>query len=310
MRGTLLAAIAACLVVLVALGFVLLQQMQRQERLTSRIDRARRSVEQGMDTAGEPTLPVLLRVVSAIGNTVARSGLLSDRTIVELEHTLTVAGFRGRRGLGLFIGSKLLLLLVLPVIGWPLLNGIGLPSLLRNLIVLALAVLGLIGPDYAVRRIRQRHLNLLQRGLPDALDLLIICTEAGLSLGPAIARVASEIRLAHPAVADELAQTANELRVTSDSRTALFNAGTRTGLEGVKRVALTLAQSLQFGTPLSQALRTLSAEMRQETLTRFEAKAARLPVMLTVPMIVFILPCVFLIVGGPAILQLLDILKQ
>lgn len=309
MRGVLLPAIFTGLLALVSLSLVLLRQIERREQLANRIERARRSTSQEMDIA-ESTLPLLLRVVSATGNTVARSGLLSDRTIIELEHTLTVAGFRGRRGLGLFIGSKLLLLVLLPSVAWPLLQQLGLSGMPRSLVVLLAAVLGLIGPDYVVRRLRQGHLRLLERGLPDALDLLIICTEAGLSLGPAIARVAGEIRLAHPAVADELAQTANELRVTSDSRTALFNAGTRTGLDGVKRVALTLAQSIQFGTPLSQALRTLSAEMRQETLTRFEAKAARLPVMLTVPMIVFILPCVFLIVGGPAILQLLEILKK
>lgn len=309
MRGTLLPAILVGLVTLVGVVLLLFQQIQRRDRLARRIERARRSGGQETDAA-EPTLPFLLRSVSAIGSTVARSGLLSDRTLAELEHTLTVAGFRGRRGLGLFIGTKLMMLVLLPGIAWPLLQQIGLPWMPRNLVVLVMAVLGLIGPDYVVRRMRRRHLRMLERGLPDALDLLIICTEAGLSLGPAIGRVASEIRLAHTAVADELAQTANELRVTSDSRTALFNAGTRTGLDGVKRVALTLAQSIQFGTPLSQALRTLSAEMRKETLTRFEAQAGRLPVMLTVPMIVFILPCVFLVVGGPAILQLLDILKK
>lgn len=309
MRATLLLAILVGLVALVGLVLVLFRQIERRDRLASRIDRAQGSGVRETD-AGEPRLPLLLRTVSAIGTTVARSGLLSDRTIAELEHTLAVAGFRGRRGLGLFIGSKLLMLMLLPSLAWPLLQQIGLPWKPRDLLVLVAAGVGLVGPDYLVRRIRKRHLGMLERGLPDALDLLIICTEAGLSLGPAIARVAAEIRLAHVAVADELAQTANELRVNSDSRAALFNAGTRTGLDGVKRVALTLAQSIQFGTPLSQALRALSAEMRQEMLTRFEAKAARLPVMLTVPMIVFILPCLFLIVGGPAILQLLDILKN
>ena len=309
MRGTLPPAIFVGVLAVVGLVLVLLRQIERRDRLASRIDRARRRGGPDMD-AGEPTLPLLLRTVSAIGSMVARSGLLSDRTLAELAHTLAVAGFRGRRGLGLFIGSKLLMLVLLPSIAWPLLQQLGLPWMPRGLVVLVAAVLGLVGPDYLVRRIRQQHLRMLERGLPDALDLLIICTEAGLSLAPAIARVASEIRLAHVAVADELAQTANELRVTSDTRAALFNAGTRTGLDGVKRVALTLAQSIQFGTPLSQALRTLSAEMRQETQTRWEAKAARLPVMLTVPMIVFILPCVFLIVGGPAILQLMDVLKK
>ncbi|MBV9734914.1 MAG: type II secretion system F family protein [Acidisphaera sp.] len=139
---------------------------------------------------------------------------------------------------------------------------------------------------------------------------MVICSEAGLGLEPAISRVAQEIRTAHRAVAEELAMTANELRVIADSRTALINAGTRTGIENIKRLAATLVQTMQYGTPLSQALRTLSAEMRQETLTRFEEKAARLPVLLTLPMIIFILPCVFMVVGGPAMLQVLKVMRH
>jgi tight adherence protein C len=299
-----LAGLSAVLALLV----VSLRAMRLQERVTLRIEGVRRN-------AGEPVEPsdakysLVVRGVSALGAVVARSGLLSARTLSEFEHTLSVSGFRGRSGLGIFIGSKVLLLVVLPVIAWGLLDQTGLAPMLRNLLTLAAAAIGLLGPDFAVRRLRRQYLRGVERGLPDALDLLIICTEAGLSLGPAIARVATEIRIAHLAVADELAQTANELRVTTDSRAALYNAANRTGLDSMKRVALTLAQSIQFGTPLAQALRTLSAEMRQEILTRFEAQAARLPVLLTVPMIVFILPCVFLIVGGPAILQLLAVLK-
>ncbi len=304
-----LLAIFVVVVVMIAVGFLLLRQIESHERLINRVERARRGAGQESE-AGEPKYSFLLRGVGAIGSAVARSGLLSARTLAEFEHTLSVSGFRGRRGLGVFIGSKILLLILLPIVSWLLLAQTGLAPMLRHLLVLGSAVVGLLGPDFVVRRLRRRHLGLLERGLPDALDLLIICTEAGLSLGPAISRVATEIRIAHPAVADELTLTANELRVTSDSRAALFNAATRTGLDGMKRVALTLAQSIQFGTPLTQALRTLSAEMRQEMLTRFEASAARLPVLLTVPMIVFILPCVFLIVGGPAILQLLIVLKK
>jgi tight adherence protein C len=297
------------LVLLAVLLAALFAETVRQQRYARRVQRARRS-DQEIE-AVEPAaakIPLLVRSVGAIGNAIARSGLLSARTIAELQHTLNLAGFRGGRGLGLFIGSKLVAMLSLPVLAWLLLPALA--PLLRDGLIAAAGIVGLIGPDFAVRQMRQRHLHLLERGLPDALDLLIICTEAGLSLGPAIARVAADIRPAHPAVADELALTANELLVAPDSRAALFNAGVRTGLDALKRVALTLAQSMQFGTPLSQALRTLSAEMRQEMLTRFEAQAARLPVLLTVPMILFILPCVFLIVGGPAIIQLIATLNQ
>src|SRR5690349_12167793 len=147
MRGILLPAIFTGLVALIGLPLILLRQIQRGERLASRIEQARRSSGRELDT-GAAMLPLLLRAVTAIGNTVARSGLLSDRTIVELEHTLAVAGFRGRRGLSLFIGGKLLLLVLLPSIAWPLLQQFGLPWMPRNLVVLVMAVIGLIGPDY------------------------------------------------------------------------------------------------------------------------------------------------------------------
>lgn len=312
MRGNVGIAALGITVLLGLLLAALLGEGLRQQRLTRRVERARRGTREAEanEAPASARVAFLVRSVSAIGNAIARSGLLSAGTIAELQHTLTVAGFKGRRGLGLFIGSKLVAMLVLPTLAWVLLQPLGLAALLRDVLIAVAAIVGLIAPDYAVRQMRQRHLQLLERGLPDALDLLIICTEAGLSLGPAIGRVASDIRPAHPAVAGELALIASELRVATDSRTALFNAGARTGLDALKRMALTLAQSMQFGTPLSQALRTLSAEMRQEMLTRFEAKAARLPVLLTVPMILFILPCVFLIVGGPAIIQLIATLKQ
>jgi tight adherence protein C len=99
--------------------------------------------------------------------------------------------------------------------------------------------------------------------------------------------------------------TANDLQIMSDTRAALANLGNRTGIEGLARLGTTLIQSMQYGTPLSHSLRILAGELRQEALTRFEARAARLGVLLTLPMIVFILPCVFLVVGGPAAIQVL-----
>ena len=161
-----------------------------------------------------------------------------------------------------------------------------------------------------VRVLHGRHLKAVERGLPDALDMLVICSEAGLGLEPAIERVGREIASANPAVAEELLNSAREMRVNADQRAALVNMGARTGLVSLRRLGVTLVQTLQYGTPLSQALRTLSVEMRQEALTRFEARAGRLPVLLTVPMIVFILPCVFLIVGGPAIVHILQIMHR
>ena len=120
-----------------------------------------------------------------------------------------------------------------------------------------------------------------------------------------MSRVALELRPVHPELCDELATTVRELEMMSDSALALTNLGQRTGLESLVRLTATLTQTMQYGTPLSEALRSLSNEMRTATLTAFEERAARLPVLLTVPMILFILPTVFLIVGGPAAIQMM-----
>lgn len=295
----------AALLCVVSAG-LLMQTAARQSRFRARV--AMVQANTGL-VAAEPPVAAsgngLLRVVAMIGMAFARSGLFSTRTLTEFEQTLISCGFRGPNGLGLFIGGKLLLVCTLPLIAWPLIGSLHLPGMLHLVFVIGAAVLGLVSPDVIVRKMRSRYLQQLEKGVPDALDMLVICAEAGLSLEAAISKVALEIGFANRAVSEELARTAGELRITSDTRAALINLGKRTGLESLKRLGAVLTQSIQYGTPLSRALRVLSAEMREEMLTRFEARAARLPVLLTVPMIVFILPCVFMIVGGPAMLNIL-----
>jgi tight adherence protein C len=247
---------------------------------------------------------VLLRVIALFGSSIARSGLLPAKTRAELEQSLSSSGLHGRNGLGLFLGSKLLLFAGAPLVTLALLQGTSFAPSTSRLIVLAAGIGGLLLPDAILRRNRRSYLERVERGVPDALDMLVICAQAGLSLEPAMDRVAREIGHAHPEMARELEQTMDELRLAVDSRTALLSLGQRTGLDSLRRVTSTLAQTMQYGTPLTEALRSLSAEMRQFSLTRFEEKAARLPVMLTLPMILFIFPCVFIVIGGPAVLLL------
>jgi tight adherence protein C len=193
----------------------------------------------------------------------------------------------------------------LPLLATLVIRQMSLPPLVSWLVPAAAAVLGLLLPDMIVRYRRRRYVQGVERGLPDALDLLVICAQAGLGLTASITKVSEEMLAGHQGIGLELAITANELQMLANTRTALANIGTRTGIEGLIRLGTTLIQSMQYGTPLSEAMRALSAEMRQDTLTRFEARAARLGVMLTLPMVVFILPCVFLIVGGPAVVQVM-----
>ena len=285
---------------IIGTGWWLLRALATHEQRQRRIAEVRqRAVDRKPETqADEGPLPI--RLVAGIGTLLSRSGMLPASTLAELERTLTSAGMRQRNGLALFIGVKILLCLLLPVVAYLALHGVTLSPLTRRMCIGVSAIVGLLLPDFVIRRKRTVYLGAVNRGLPDALDMLVICTEAGLGLENGLERVANEIEPAHPAIAAELKLTSGELRILSDRRIALTNMGTRTGLETLKRLGGTLIQTMQYGTPLSQALRTLSAEMRYEMLMRFEAQAARLPVLLTVPMILFILPCIFIVVGGPA----------
>jgi tight adherence protein C len=291
--------------VVMAATFMLWRQLRRQQRLTARIElsqglppRPPEVPEQGLHIAWT-------RLVAALGQVILRTGLLPTRTRADLELTLMSAGLRVRNGLEIFIGSKICLLVGLPLLTIAALRGISVSALLSLTLPAVAGVVGLLLPDMVVRYRRKRYLDRVERGLPDALDLLVICAQAGLGLTAAIVRVAEEMQFGNQDVGHELALTANELQLIADSRTALINMGARTGIDGLNRLGTTLIQSMQYGTPLSDSMRLLSAEMRRDTLTHFEGRAARLGVLLSLPMIVFILPCVFLIVGGPAAVQIM-----
>ena len=287
-------------------AFLMLRLMRRSEAFAARVVVAR-----GLGVAGPRRRSGFapLRLVARLGLAIVRSGLLSGRTLAELEQALLTSGFRAEGALGLFVGSKIVLLVVMSGLTFLLLPD-DMGAMTRNTVTGAAAVAGLLIPDKVIQHIRTAYRRKLSRGLADALDMLVICTQAGLGLEPAIARVAVEIRYAHAEIAHELAITANEMQVMADSRVALQRLGERTGLESLRRLAGTLAQSVQYGTPLSDAMRGLAAEMRQEILIAFEERAARLSVFLTIPMILFILPCVMIVVGGPAIIQLFKALAH
>jgi tight adherence protein C len=163
-------------------------------------------------------------------------------------------------------------------------------------------------PNWVVAFVRRRFQAALRRGLPDALDLMVVCAEAGLGLGSAIERVAQEMKKSNRPVAVEFSLFNHEMRVMPDRRVALTNLAQRTGQPTFKRLAGTLAQTLKYGTPLAQALRTLAAEMRTERMIQFEERAGKLPALLVMPMMLFILPCLFIILMGKPVTQLIGVL--
>jgi tight adherence protein C len=302
----LLAGAGLFLMAMVTAAYMLLRDVHGQERYSSRVRQIHGEERTTTVKRERASLrETLSRGVSGIGQGILNSGLVPAATRGQLEAMLRGAGVRGEQAVGVFFGAKMGTMIVLPVLVWFGIRNMGWPNLVITLLPAAAGVLGLILPDVIVRKIRKRFMARLEKGLPDALDMMVICAQAGLGLGPAIIRVADEMKTSYRDLAVEFSLTANELQILSDTRIALHNLGQRSGLEAFRRLAMTLIQTIQYGTPLTDALRTLSAEMRQEALTAFEESAARLPTMLTLPMIIFILPCVFLVAGGPAIIQVI-----
>jgi tight adherence protein C len=155
-------------------------------------------------------------------------------------------------------------------------------------------------PDIWLKNKVTKRSNAIRKGLPDALDLLVICAEAGLTVDAAFHRVAKELGKAYPELGDEFGLTAIELGFLNERRNAFENLAQRVDLEAVRGVVTTMIQTEKYGTPLASALRVLSAEFRHERMMRAEEKAARLPAIMTVPLILFILPTLFVVILGPA----------
>ncbi|MBD8546326.1 type II secretion system F family protein [Sphingomonas sp. CFBP 8760] len=179
-------------------------------------------------------------------------------------------------------------------------------ALKRYGLVAGTLILSYKAPDLFLKNKIQKRSDAIRKGLPDALDLLVICAEAGLTVDAAFHRVARELGRAYPELGEEFTLTAIELGFLTDRRQAFENLATRVALDAVKGVTTTMVQTEKYGTPLASALRVLSAEFRNERMMRAEEKAARLPAIMTVPLICFILPVLFVVILGPAACSIKD----
>jgi tight adherence protein C len=226
---------------------------------------------------------------------------------------LAAAGIKGRGSLANFIAMKVCGAIVLGGLAW---MGLELTHLFVNIMLVRLAMLGaalMFGwrlPDFILGHMIKRRRLRLEYGIPDALDLLVVCSESGLSLNQSIDEISRQLRVSNKDVADEFAATSAEMRVMVDFGQALDNLVERTGLSDLRSLTATLKQSIKFGTPLSESLRVIAAEMRATRQARMEERAARLPVLLAIPMMMFILPCLLMIVGTPTVLRIMDVFKN
>ena len=218
---------------------------------------------------------------------------------------LVTAGYRNGKAAILFLGARLLsaIVVVVPLAMIPL-KVLGFPTL-TNLLLLYVggAACGYYAPKVWLSRAIAARKDALQRGIPDALDLMVVCVEAGLGLDQAIARVGEEIKRSNPILNDELQLLSLELRTGVSRQEALRNLAQRTDLEDIKNLVALLVQTDRFGTSVGQALRVHADSMRTTRRLKAEELAAKLPVKLLFPLIFFIFPSIFIVVIGPAAIK-------
>ncbi len=181
------------------------------------------------------------------------------------------------------------------------------PLMIKVAIAIGAAWLGLKIPDLFLKNMIKRRQLSIRRAFPDALDLLLICVESGMSIDASFRKVSEEIGSQSIALAEELTLTTAELSYLQDRREAFDNLSARTDLDGVRAVCTALVQAERYGTPLAQALRVLAQEIRDMRMSEAEKKAAALPPKLTVPMILFFLPVLFIVILGPAAIRVMEI---
>lgn len=230
--------------------------------------------------------------------------LLADGT----RDKLSQAGERGESAIVRYLFLRLVVPICLFLFAIVYLFGVDKfdqPALMRLLIAVVIGAVGTYLPNVMLNnKIQKRQLS-IRRAWPDALDLMLICVESGMSIEQAFKKVADEVAVQSIPLAEELALVNAELSYLNDRRKAYENLGKRTGLEQVKSVMTSLIQADSYGTPVGQALRVLAQESRDMRMAEAEKKAAGLPPKLTVPMIVFFLPCLFIVIIGPAAIQVM-----
>ena len=250
------------------------------------------------------------QTTDTIRNLLQSMKVLQDEQVKAAQQKLLQAGIRSKEYAVAVIFARMVLpvvfggLMVYLVYGtemfatWSPLKAYGL--------VAGTFILSYKAPDIYLDNLVQKRSHAIRKGLPDALDLLVICAEAGLTVDAAFARVARELGKAYPELGEEFTLTSIELGFLTDRRQAFENLAMRVKLGAVKGVVTTMVQTEKYGTPLASALRVLSAEFRNERMMRAEEKAARLPAIMTVPLIVFILPTLFVVILGPAACSIAD----
>ncbi|MXO47154.1 type II secretion system F family protein [Erythrobacter vulgaris] len=308
--GSILAGVAAMAVLLAIYTAITIRDPMTKR--VKALEGRREELKLGLVTASAKKRQSLVRKTNTtdkVRETLGNMKVLQDSQVVEMQQKLAWAGFRNKEVAVILIGLRMILPVVLGTVAAILLYGIEIYPDWQFKRVAALGAalfLGYKGPEIYLSNIAGKRTDAIRKGLPDALDLLVICAEAGLTVDAAFNRVAKELGRAYPELGDEFALTAIELSFLNERKKAFDNLAFRVNLEAVKGVVTTMVQTERYGTPLASALRVLSAEFRNERMMRAEEKAARLPAIMTVPLILFILPVLFIVILGPAACDISD----
>jgi len=248
-----------------------------------------------------------LRISTAVGPLAAFVLPKEELERNKVKRDLYRAGYHSAQALQIFYAMKAVLAVVLASI--MLLASRFLPSVdiqrLMFYVAMAAAV-GLLAPNYILAKSLDRQMRLLRNGFPDALDLLVVCVESGLGLGPALQRVADEINVSHPELSLELATVNAEMRAGVQREKALKNLGERTGLPDIRGLVALLVQSMRFGTSVADALRIYSEEFRDKRMQAAEEQAAKIGTKMIFPLVLFMFPVFFVVAIGPAVLRIID----
>ncbi len=264
-------------------------------------ERARLAEEQGRkNTLRQKDEGMFQKVVERLN---LKAALADENTFLNL----TMAGYRQKSHINIFLFFKValpIMMMIAALIYFFIVSPSDRSTMMNILFACAIGMAGFYLPSILVKNaVGKRQLS-IRRAWPDALDLLLICVESGMSLEASMKKVAVEVGLQSPELAEELTLTTAELSYLQERRQAHENFAKRTGLDSVKAVTMALIQAERYGTPLATALRSLSQESRDMRMAEAEKKAAALPPKLTVPMIIFFLPVLFAVIIGPAIIQI------
>ena len=228
----------------------------------------------------------------------------------EVRDLLKMAGLRGQAPLVAYMFFRLIMPIIVTIVALVYLFAIANlqhPPIAKFGMAIAAGYVGFYLPNVFLKNLVQKRQASIIQSFPDALDMLLICVQAGMSIEAAFGKVSKEVSNQSLELAEEFSLTTAELSYLQDRRVAFENLGKRTGIAGIKAVATALIQAERYGTPVGQALRVMAKESRDARMSEAERKAAALPPKLTVPMIVFFLPVLFVVILGPAILQVMKL---